>query len=82
MGTDEAGRILVTAIQQETDALARNELSTSLARVAERMDPVEASRDCDAAISILMRARSEEPEMQNRASIDGIAAKLLPRLST
>ncbi|MFI5457041.1 MAG: serine/threonine-protein kinase [Isosphaerales bacterium] len=82
IGRAEASRIFVTAIQRETDGLARNALASSLARVTERMDPVEASRVCDEAISILMRARSEEPQMQNRASIDGIVAKLLPRLDS
>ena len=57
-------------ITREPHIVLCNVLALSLATVAGEMDSVEASRICDEAIGILLRARGEQP--QHHDSIDAV----------
>jgi tRNA A-37 threonylcarbamoyl transferase component Bud32 len=85
LSTAEAARVcgqtaslLSSRLEREPNTALRNELALSLAKVAGKMDPVDASRVCDKAIDILVQARAEQP--QEHASIDPLVAKLLLRI--
>jgi len=72
--------MLTSSLEHESDESCRLSLASSLAIVADRMDPVDASRVCSAAIGILLKAQSEEPQF--RQSIDESMAVLLPKLDS
>jgi len=74
----QTGNVLLARIATEPDFSLRNQLASSLSKVAGKMEPIAASSVCDKAIDILMRARVERS--QESASIDNAVAMLLPRL--
>ena len=61
--------------------IARDQLTSELSGVADRMDPIECSRICDLAIDILM-ARLHEPYFEYHEAIDRCVAILFPGLDS
>jgi hypothetical protein len=74
----QTGNLLSSRLEVEPSIALRTSLGSSLARIAGKMGPVEASQVCNKAIEILLRARSEKPQYHD--SIDACERMLLLRL--
>ncbi len=77
----QIGELLSSRLELEPDVELRCRLAWSLARIAGKMAPAQASQVCNKAIDVLVQARSERPEYYSAIDeVDEVVAMLLPRL--